>query len=116
MSERLNPIKVRFWQSANGREPVRDFLRGLSKPDRLRLGEDISRLQFGWPIGMPLVRNMGSGLWELRSSLPGRKEVRILFAAADGVLVLLNVFVKKSQKTPAAEIDLARDRMKELLS
>ena len=52
----------------------------------------------------------------MRSSLPGRKEVRILFAAADGVLVLLNVFVKKSQKTPAAEIDLARNRMKELLS
>ena len=72
-------------------------------------------LQFGWPIGMPLVRKIVDYVWEMRSSLPSRREARLLFTANEGQIVVLNGFIKKSQKTPASEIELARRRLKELL-
>ena len=71
-------------------------------------------LQFGWPIGRPLVRKLVDRLWELRSSLPSRREARLLFTANEERIVILNGFIKKSQKTPGAEIELARKRLKEL--
>jgi phage-related protein len=113
---RLVPIAVAFWASNNGREPVRAFLKDQPKADRLRLGEDLRKLQFGWPIGMPPVRPLGDGLFELRSALPSRREVRIIFVAAGRQLVLLHGFVKKTQKTPADELRIAKERRKELLS
>jgi phage-related protein len=116
MVKRLAPFPVVFWKSANGNEPVREFLKQQPRPDRMRLGEDLRKLQFGWPIGMPLVRSMGGGIWELRSSLPSKREVRVLFVAVEDVLVLLHAFVKKSQKTPAPDLNAARQRLKELQS
>ena len=71
-------------------------------------------LQFGWPIGMPLVRKLVDRVWELRSSLPSRREARLLFTANEEQIVILSGFIKKSQKTPGAEIELARKRLKEL--
>jgi phage-related protein len=112
--ERLQAIPVYFWASETGHEPVREFLQTFEKPDRHRLGADIRRLQFGWPIGMPLVRNLGRGLWELRSTLPGRREVRIVFAAERERLILLHVFFKKTSKTDQGDLALARQRLKDL--
>jgi phage-related protein len=114
MMARLQPIPVSFWRSSAGREPVRDWLRDLDKGDRGVIGDDLRMLQFGWPIGMPLVRKLGDQLWELRSSLPGNREARVLFAASAGQIVVLGGFMKKSQKTPKTEIELARRRLKEL--
>ena len=91
---------------------MRDFLQDLSKEDRRRIGGDIRQLQYGWPIGMPLVRKIQDGLWELRTSLPSKREARILFAAGDEALVLLHAFIKKAQKTPQSELVLARQRLK----
>lgn len=71
-------------------------------------------LQFGWPIGMPLVRKLADHVWELRSFLPGNREVRLLFTAGDSQIVILSSFIKKTQKTPDDEIKLARRRLKEL--
>jgi phage-related protein len=111
---RLQPIPVAFWRSASGREPVQEWLRGLEKSDRAVIGDDLRMLQFGWPIGMPLVRKLVDHVWELRSSLPGNREVRLLFTASESQIVILSSFIKKTQKTPDAEIKLARKRLKEL--
>jgi phage-related protein len=114
MVTRLMLIPVAFWVSSMGREPVRDFLRELSKEDRKRFGENIRQLQFGWPIGMPLVRKMQDGIWELRVSLPSKREARIFFATDNEKLVLLHAFIKKAQKTLQTELALARQRLKDL--
>ena len=76
------------------------------------LGFDLRALQIGWPVRMPLSRSVGDGLWELRSKLPGGQIARSMFAFSDGQMVLLNAFVKKTQKTPPHEISLAKQRMK----
>ncbi len=110
-------VPARFYLTSSGAEPVRDWLRDLKPEDRKILGDDLRTLEYGWPMGMPLCRSIAShkGLWEARSSLPHRREARILFCIAGGCLVLLHGFIKKAQKTPKADLDLATRRMKEAL-
>lgn len=114
MIDRLKPIPLFFWRTPAGREVVRDWLREMPPEDRAVIGTDLRTLQFGWPIGMPLVRSLSGGLWELRSSLPSRREARLLFAANEDMLVVLHGFIKKTQKTPPNDLELARKRMKEM--
>lgn len=71
------------------------------------------QVQFGWPVGMPLCRSLGKGLWEVRTSLPSGPIARVIFCFSDGELVALTGFVKKTQKTPPAEIATALKRKKE---
>lgn len=113
MIERLKPIPLVFWKSAAGREPVRDWLNELPREDQRIIGRDIAKVQFGWPIGLPVCRPLGNGLWEVRSSLPSRREARVLFGFHDGMLIALTAFIKKTQATPAGEITLAQQRLKE---
>ena len=114
MSESLKPIPLAFWRSALGREPVREWLNALSASDRRTIGRDLAKVQFGWPLGLPLCRPLAGGLWELRATLPGRREARVFFGFHDGTLVALHAIFKKTQKTPTEELALARDRLKEL--
>ena len=86
----------------------------LSETDRRFIGKDIQKVEFGWPIGMPYCRPLGHGLWEVRSDLSGGRTGRVLFCISGGEMVLLHGFVKKTQKTPQKEIDLALRRKKEL--
>lgn len=116
MAARLQPIPMTFWRAASGREPVRDWLREMDKRDRQTIGDNLRTLQYGWPLGMPLVRKLADHIWELRSSLPTRREARLLFTANEEQIIVLSGFIKKAQKTPAAEIELARRRLKELTS
>jgi phage-related protein len=111
---RLVEIPVIFYRSATGAEPVREWLRSLPAEDRRVIGGDLATLQVGWPIGMPLCRSLGGGLWELRSNLPSKRIARVLFFAADDKLGLVHGFVKKTQKTPSQDLSLARKRMKEM--
>ncbi len=104
---------VRFYATRSGKEPVREWLKELPADARKAIGEDIKTVQFGWPLGMPLVRKLAPGLWELRSAVPGGI-ARVLFTTIGAVMVLLHGFVKKSQKTPQADLDLAKRRMKEV--
>jgi len=76
------------------------------------LGEDIKDVEFSWPIGMPLVRALGGGLWEVRSSLMRGRIGRVLFCVEGECMVLLHGFVKKTQKTPQRDIELALRRRK----
>lgn len=106
-------LAVCFFQTNAGGEPVRDWLKALSAQDRKSIGEDIKTVQFGWPLGMPLVRKMGKGLWEVRIHLENRI-ARVLFTVVDGVMVLLHGFIKKSQATSQDDLDLAKARLKQL--
>jgi hypothetical protein len=74
-------LPMAFYRSANGREPVRDWLEALSDADRRVLGYDIGLVEIGWPIGMPLCRALGAGLWAIRSSLPGNRIARVIFSS-----------------------------------
>ena len=106
-------LQVKFFRQESGREPVRDWLKSLPAEDRKLIGEDIKTVQWGWPLGMPLVRILGDGLWEVRTDLKGRI-ARVLFCTHDDHIVLLHGFIKKTGKTPDKDIRLARQRMKEL--
>lgn len=102
-----------FFQQDSGAEPVREWLLGLGDDDKKTIGADIATVEFGWPVGMPTCKAMKGGLYEVRSSLKNRI-ARVLFCIHDEKMVLLHGFVKKSQKTPQADLDLAKSRMKEL--
>lgn len=106
-------LEVRFFASSSGNEPVLDWLRDLSATDRKSIGEDIKTVQYGWPLGMPLVRALGGGIWEVRIRLENRI-ARVLFALEGATMVLLHGFIKKQQATPQADLALARDRLKQL--
>jgi len=109
-------IPVRFFRTDAGAEPAREWLRSLNRTDRHTIGLDLMRVQFGWPIGMPLVRSLKGGLWEVRSTLPSQRIARVLLCFHQGTLVVLHGFIKKTQKTPAADLAVARQRMKEVTS
>jgi phage-related protein len=112
--EHLSEIPVVFYRTSTGVEPVRDWLRGLPEDDRRKIGVDLATVQLGWPVGMPLCRSLGGGLWEVRSSLPNRRIVRILFFVHEGRIGIVHGFIKKTPKTPHDEIELAQKRMKEM--
>ena len=114
-TKRLNAV---FYRTENGNEPVRDWLKNLSKRDKKIIGEDIKTVQFGWPLGMPLVDHLGRGLWEIRSTLPNDRIARIIFFMDEDTMVFVNGFIKKTRKTPQLELELAfkRKRLYELNS
>jgi phage-related protein len=106
-------LTVRFYATASGREPVRDWLIGLGKVSRQTIGEDIKTVQLGWPLGMPLVRKLEPGLWEVRITVP-EGIVRIFFTTLGSDMVLLHAFAKKTQTLPKDDLTLARRRKKEV--
>jgi phage-related protein len=108
------PLKVVFYRSHGGSEPVRDWLKTLSREECKIIGKDILKVQFRWPAGKPLVDKLGEGIWEVRSRLPNRI-ARTLFAVIDQEIVLLHGFIKKQQKTPQDELNLAKKRKAEYL-
>ena len=109
MSKASSPeVQVRFYRSRTGKEPVRQWLRDLDDSDRKAIGLDLTRVQFGWPIGMPLARSLKDGLWEVRSALPSQRIARLVRCSHDGMLIVLHGFIKKTQKTPADDLTLAR--------
>jgi phage-related protein len=109
----VRKVPIVFYRTAAGGEVVLDWLRGLNEADRNIIGQDLMRVQFRWPIGMPLCRPLGDGLWEVRSDLSSNRIARVLFCFTEGKLVALHGFVKKTQKTPDAELQLARKRKRE---
>jgi phage-related protein len=106
-------LTVRFYRTGQGREPVRDWLKSLPLAERKAIGDEIRTLQFGWPVGMPLVRKLRPLLWEVRVRLDDRT-ARVLFTLVDDEAVLLHGFIKKSQKTPTDDLATALARMKRL--
>ena len=107
-------IPVVFYRTAAGFEPVREWLGGLTRDDKRRIGLDLATVQVGWPVGMPLCRALGNGLWEVRTDLADHRTARVLFFAGEGRIGVLHGFIEKTRATPPADIELARKRMKEM--
>ena len=105
MDEKILPAC--FYQTEAGNEPVRDWLKDLGKDGRIAIGSDIKTVEFGWPIGMPTCRPLGKGLYEVRSNLPSDRIARTIFCIHLGQMVLVHGFIKKTQKTPKQDLDLA---------
>lgn len=98
-----------FYRTGTGGEPLREWLRSLSQDDKRRIGEDIKTVEFGWPLGMPLTRPLGGGLFEVRTRLAGHRISRIVFYIdARQRMVLLHGFIKKTQQTPIEDLNLAK--------
>lgn len=107
-------INLFFYATATGNEPVREWLRSLEAEARHAIGLDLMRVQWRWPIGMPLCRPMGGGLWEVRTALPDGRIARVLFCKYRDDLVILHGFIKKTRATPVVEIGLAMRRRRDL--
>jgi phage-related protein len=114
MEQSARKIELIFYRTLGGNEPVRDWLAGLPIENRRLVGQDLQRVQYRWPVGMPLVRPMGKGLFEVRTDLPDKTIGRVLFCFHDGELYALHGFIKKSPKTPEPDLKLARTRKKEV--
>ena len=95
---------------------MREWLNELSRGDKRTIGRDIAKVQYGWPVGLPLCRPLSGGLWEVRASLPSKREARVFFGFYDGMLIAVHAMIKKTQKTPTEDLALARQRFKELQS
>jgi len=108
------PLRVVFFRTDTGNEPVREWLRALPDEEKKKIGEDILTVQFAWPLGKPLVGSLGNGIWEVRSSLQNRI-ARILFAVVHQEIVLLHGFIKKERKAPQQDLDLANKRKRQYL-
>lgn len=107
-------IPLVFFKTQSGNQPVLEWLKELPQPDRHAIGLDLMRVQWRWPVGMPLCRSLGKGLWEVRSSLPSGRIARVIFCPGEGELIALHGFIKKTQKTPIEDLDLALKRKKEM--
>ena len=107
-------LPARFFRTPNAREPARDWLKKLNELDRKAIGFDIKTVEYGWPIGMPTCRPMGQGLYEVRSNLSSGKIARVFFCVHKNQMMLLHGFIKKTQKTPKPDLDLALERKKQL--
>lgn len=116
MAEHSQPQKIPlvFFRTLSGGEPVRDWLRALPQEERHAIGTDLLRAQWRWPVGMPLCRAMGSGLWEIRTDLPTKRTARVLICLYREHLVALHGFIKKTRTTPDEDLALARKRRREL--
>jgi phage-related protein len=106
-------LPVSFYKSGAGSEPVRDWLKSLLREECIIIGGDIKAVEMGWPVGLPLCRSLGNGLWEVRSDLPTRI-ARVIFFVHESHMVLLHGFIKKQQKTPQSDIELALTRKRQV--
>ena len=102
-----------FYTTDSGNEPVRDWLMELKAVDRRKLGFEIHSVQMGWPVGMPLVKKLEEGVWEVRVNIEDGI-ARVLFTVEGNTMILLHGFIKKTQKIAEKELAVARERLKTL--
>lgn len=114
MIDRTKKLPARFYVNPVGRKPVREWILELPEADRHIVGKDIQKVEFGWPLGRPHCAPLSQGLWEVRSTLASGRIARVIFCIDGGQMILLHGFIKKAQKTPRADIDLAIKRKKEV--
>ncbi len=105
-------LNVVFFCTASGAEPVRRWLKSLQEAHKKAIGEDIKTVQFGWPLGMPLVEKLEPYLWEVRTKVPDGI-ARVLFTVDGPIMILLHGFIKKTQKIPQKDINTARSRLRQ---
>ena len=110
-------MKVRFYQTANGRSPVEEFLFALPEGTRLELADAVVLLESGKNLSLPLSRNLASvrqGLHELRFR-DKAGQVRVIYLIKKGdAIYFIHAFRKKTQELPSKEIDIILRRLKEI--
>lgn len=114
MIDRSKKLPARFYISQTGRNLVREWILELPSDDRQTIGKDIQKVEFGWPIGRLHCAPLGHGLWEVRSDLANNRIARVVFCMGEGHMILLHGFIKKTQKAPQQDIDLALMRKREV--
>jgi phage-related protein len=114
MGAKRKIIDVQFYKSDTGSVPVKEWLKKLTAGDKKNIGDDIRTVEFGWPIGMPLVGKIDTGLWEVRSNLSNNRISRVLFTVYGDMMILLHAFIKKTSKTPKNDVKTAKRRMSHL--
>jgi len=114
MGARRKIVDVQFYKSDTGNAPVKEWLKKLTPGDRKIIGDDIRTVEFGWPLGMPLVRKIDTDLWEVRSNLSNNRISRVLFTIYSDMMILLHAFIKKTSKTPKNDLSTAKQRMSNL--
>jgi len=102
-------VKVYFFKTPTGKEPVRDWLKSLAIVDKKAIGEDIKAVEFLWPVGYPQVAKLDKNLWEIRTDLKDGIS-RIFFTICNRYMVLLHGIIKKTQKLPKQDLELAKKR------
>lgn len=108
----MKRITARFYRTATGGQPIKDWLLSLPADDRRIVGIDIAKVEFGWPVGMPVCAPLGNGLWEVRSTIArGKVEARTYFAVEGGDMILLAAHSGKDRQDRT--IDLALERWKD---
>jgi len=114
MEDSPKQLPAAFYRSPAGTEPVRDWLKELSAVDRPTLGYDTAWLKLDgrWECHSAdrLARAFGKS--EAHSAATGF--ARVIFCVAHGRMILLHGFIKKTQKTPQSDLELARRRQKEV--
>ena len=108
-------LQADFFKTEQNNEPVRDFLKGLSPEDKKSVGADIMAVEMSWPIGYPTVRKLDTDLWEVRTDISDKRICRIFFTVTGKRMILLHAIIKKSQKTPLEDLELAKDRKRLVL-
>jgi phage-related protein len=111
--QRKHPLPIKFYRTRAGREPVREWLHRLGRDEKKAIVEDLKTVQFGWPVGMPLAEKLERDVWQVRTDLEHRIS-RVLFTVYGEMIVLLHGFIKKTPRTPAHDLALARRRLQEL--
>ena len=114
MTDAEKRVPLVFFRTEGGAEPVREWLRELPKADRRIVGEGLKQLEYGWPIGMPLCRALGGGVFELRAALPSRRIARVIVCVFAEELYARRGFSKKTRKTPEGDLKLARRRKRRM--
>lgn len=106
--------KVKFFQTARGNYPVKEFIDELDKTTQTRVAKYIRLLiDYGPYLKPPYIKKLQNKLFELRIS--GKIAVRIFYTITDSEYYLLHAFKKKSKKTPRSELEIALDRIKEII-
>jgi phage-related protein len=114
MIDRTKKLPARFYVNPAGRKPVREWILELPEAGRHSVGKDIQKVEFGWPLGLPYCAPLGRGLWEVRSDLGSNRIARVIFCMGGGHMILVHGFIKTTQRTPRADIDLALKRKREV--
>ena len=111
---RQKVIRASFYATSSGRMPVREWLLSLAKQDRIEIGGDIANVEYHWPVGPPKCKPLGNGIFEIRTDISGHRTARVFFFIESAEMYLLHGFIKKSQKTPKRDLELAKRRKKEM--
>jgi phage-related protein len=108
-------LTVYFYKSPAGNEPVREWLKKRTPEEKKVIGEDIKSVELYWPVGYPQVTKLDKDLWEVRTNLPDGI-CRVFFTIWRRYMVLLHGIIKKTQKTPQQDLDLAKTRRNRVIA